>query len=251
MWFSPKHKHIFTYKQGEWLAFTTHAAESGHWDVVASVASGANGRVNTFRILANATNCSSGDTDGFDGMGTDGVDLLNGPVTFDWTGSWEAFETAGQEDVWVPQGTHRLLFCADSDEFNLNYIRIYTPIPTPAPTPVPTMAPTFAPTVPEDSASQYTWIYIAVSKKVLRWWRSFVEIVFFSCRMRNVHVCIGGSLRRWTCGGSGHNDKSLAFSPGSTMLYCLLSGKCVVLDICETRGSLCIHSKSRELYTLS
>lgn len=148
--------------QGEWLAFTSHAEEGGFWDVGASVASGANGTI-VFRILVNATNCSSIDTDGFDGLGSEGVDLLDGPVYSDFTDSWEAFYLAAREDIWVPEGTHRVFFCSDSALFNLNYLRFYTPMPTPAPTPVPSPAPTNAPTLPDDDGVDTKWIYISVS----------------------------------------------------------------------------------------
>lgn len=148
--------------QGEWLAYTAYAEAGGFWDVIASVASGNEESENTFRILANATNCSSAATDGWNGMGN-GVDLLDGPATFGYTGSWEAFTQAGAQDVWVPAGTHRILFCAESAAFNLNYLRVYTPVPTPAPTLAPTNMPTGAPTVSDEDGGGFTWIYIAVS----------------------------------------------------------------------------------------
>lgn len=148
--------------QGEWLAFTSRAEEGGFWDVGASVASGINGSTIEFRLLVNATNCSSPETDGFNGLG-DGIDLLGGPVMHGDTGSWEAFEMATREEVWVPKGDHRVLFCSDSDFFNLNYLRIWTPAPTPAPTQVPTPAPTPAPQVPGDDGDDTKWIYISVS----------------------------------------------------------------------------------------
>lgn len=130
----------------------------------ASVASGANGTDIVFRILVNATNCSSLETDGFDGLGSEGVDLLDGPMFYGYTGSWEEFHMAARADVWVPEGTHRVLFCADSDFFNLNYLRFFTPMPTPAPTPVPSPAPTNAPSVPDDDGVDTKWIYISVSQ---------------------------------------------------------------------------------------
>lgn len=151
-----------TVEQGEWLVYTAYVAEGGFWDVMASVASGDEASANRFRILANATNCSSVNTDGWNGIG-DGVDLLNGPATFGFTGSWETFKYEGAEDVWVPAGTHRILFCADSANFNLNYLRVYIPVPTPAPTIAPTNMPTRAPTGPKDDGSRYTWIYVSVS----------------------------------------------------------------------------------------
>lgn len=149
--------------QGEWLAFTARAEEAGFWDVGASVASGLNGSTTEFRILVNATNCSSPDTDGLNGLGDEGVDLLNGPLSSGWTGSWEAFETVYKEEVYVREGTHRFLFCADRGAFNLNYLRVWTPMPTPAPTIAPTIAPTPAPQVPSDDGVDTKWIYIGVS----------------------------------------------------------------------------------------
>lgn len=152
--------------QGEWLAFSSKAEEAGFWDVGASVAVGVNGSSISYRVLVNATNCSSAETDGYDGLGSVGVDLLNGPVYYEYTGSWEAFEMAMREDVWVPQGEHRILFCADSGLFNLNYLRFWTPTPTPAPTPVPSPAPTAAPQVPSEEGDDTKWIYISVSQSV-------------------------------------------------------------------------------------
>lgn len=150
-------------KQGEWLAYTSYAEEAGYWDVMASVASGVENSVNTFRILANATNCTTVTANGTDGMGASGVDLLGGPASFGYTGSWEAFTLTGAEEVWIPAGTHRILFCVDSAMFNFNYLRVYIPVPTPAPTMAPTPVPTAAPIMPEDSESFFTWIYISVS----------------------------------------------------------------------------------------
>lgn len=196
-------------KQGEWLAFTARAEQGGFWDVVASVASGNDGSENTFRILANATNCSSPDTDGLDGMGS-GVDLLNGPHTFGYTGSWEAFSQAGAEGVWVPAGNHRILFCADSEAFNLDYLRFYTPTPTPAPTPVPTRSPTMAPVVPDATGGRFTWVYISVSARGISAMNLYVKIlhifvlsyVFLSPQLLVVfgqRVSSGeGDVRRWS-----------------------------------------------------
>ncbi|CAN0402884.1 unnamed protein product, partial [Laminaria digitata] len=161
---NPAHgQYIGNWAPGEWLAFSSKAEEAGFWDVGASVAIGINGSSISYRVLVNATNCSSADTDGYDGLGSAGVDLLNGPVSYEYTGSWEAFEMAMKEDVWVPQGEHRVLFCADSGLFNLNYLRFWTPTPTPAPTPVPSPAPTAAPQVPSDEGDDSKWIYISVS----------------------------------------------------------------------------------------
>ena len=140
--------------QGEWLAFSSRAEEAGFWDVGASVAVGFNGSSISYRLLVNATNCSSAETDGYDGLGSVGVDLLNGPVQYEYTGSWEAFEMAMKEEVWVPQGEHRVLFCADSGLFNLNYLRFWTPTPTPAPTPVPSPAPTACLLYTSDAADE-------------------------------------------------------------------------------------------------
>lgn len=150
-------------KQGEWLSYTAYAEVAGHWDVVASVASGVENSVNTFRILANATNCTTMTANGTDGMGATGVDLLGGPASFGYTGSWEAFTLTGAEEVWIPAGTHRILFCVDTPMFNLNYLRVYIPVPTPAPTMAPTPVPTAAPIMPDDSGSPFTLIYISVS----------------------------------------------------------------------------------------
>lgn len=116
-----------------------------------------------FRILVNATNCSTTDSDGYDGLGSQGVDLLDGPVYFGYTGGWEAFQMASREQVWVPQGTHRVLFCSDSGLFNMNYLRFWTPMPTPAPTQVPTPVPTLAPQVQSDDGVGTKWIYVSVS----------------------------------------------------------------------------------------
>lgn len=149
--------------QGEWLSFTSKAEVGGFWDVGASVASGSNGTLIEFRILVNATNCSSAETDGFDGLGSEGVDLLNGPVRHGYTGSWEAFEVASKPDVFVPEGNHRVLFCADGGIFNLNYLWFWTPNPTPAPTPVPSPAPTGAPQASSNVGIDNKWIYISVS----------------------------------------------------------------------------------------
>lgn len=149
--------------QGEWLAFTSRAEDAGYWDVGASIASGSNGTNVQFRLLVNATNCSSAETDGFDGLGSAGVDLLGGPVSQGFTGSWEAFQMAYKEDVWVPQGNHRVLFCADTGLFNLNYLRFWTPTPTPAPTPSPSPAPTAAPQVPSSDGLDTKWIVMSVS----------------------------------------------------------------------------------------
>lgn len=142
--------------QGEWFAFTCYAEEAGIWDVMASVAAGENNDPHAFRILVNATDCND-DTE-------DVVDLLDETITFSYTGSWEAFELWGKRDVWVPAGTHRLLFCAESGGFNLDYLRIFTPVPTPVPTPSPTVAHTPTPVMPEDTGGGYTWIYISVRK---------------------------------------------------------------------------------------
>lgn len=131
------------------------------------MAVGVNGSSISYRLLVNATNCSSAETDGYDGLGSVGIDLLNGPVYYEYTGSWEAFEMAMREEVWVPQGEHRVLFCADSGLFNLNYLRFWTPTPTPAPTPVPSPAPTAAPQVPSDEGSDTKWIYISVSQSCI------------------------------------------------------------------------------------
>ncbi|CAN0582036.1 unnamed protein product, partial [Ectocarpus sp. 12 AP-2014] len=109
---------------GEWVAFTARADEAAFWDVGASVASGLNGTTVQFRILVNATNCSSAATDGLNGLGDTGVDLLNGPLFAGYTGSWEAFEMVYKEEVYVPEGTHRVLFCADDGIFNMNFLRV-------------------------------------------------------------------------------------------------------------------------------
>lgn len=155
---------FFLFPQGEWLAFTAVADEPDFWEVGASVASGLNGTTVEFRILVNATNCSTPATDGFDGLGGEGVDLLNGPLLGGFTGSWEAFEMISKEEVYVPQGTHRFLFCSDAGVFNLNFLRVWTPAPTLAPTMAPTVAPTPAPTAPSDDSGVDTkWIYIGVS----------------------------------------------------------------------------------------
>lgn len=164
----------------------------------ASIASGFNGTEIEFRLLANATNCSSIDTDGMNGLGDDGVDLLNGPLSLGFTGSWEAFEEVYKEDVFVPLGTHRLLFCADSGVFNLNYLRVWTHVPTPAPTMAPTIAPTPAPTVAsaDDGGLGTRWIYIGVSnEKDWLCWGGVWCLVF---------LCAGGwvgGLRSGVVGG--------------------------------------------------
>ena len=149
--------------QGEWLAFTSKADQAGYWDFGASIASGAENVTIEFRILVDADNCSLPETDGFNGLGTEGFDLLDGPLSLTETGSWEAFVLASKEDVWVEEGEHRLLFCADSGMFNLNYLWFFTPNPTPSPTPAPTLAPTPAPQVPSDPGPNIDWIYLAVS----------------------------------------------------------------------------------------
>lgn len=158
-------------EQGEWIAFTARAKEGDFWHVGASIASGLNGTSVDFRLLVNATNCSTVDTDGMNGLGDDGVDLLNGPLSLGYTGSWEAFDEVYKEEVFVPQGTHRVLFCADSGVFNLNYLRVWTPAPTPAPTMAPTIAPTPAPTVAsdDDGGLGTRWIYIGVSPRGWPW----------------------------------------------------------------------------------
>ena len=122
----------------------------------ASIASGLNGSTTEFRILVNATDCS--------GLGDEGVDLLNGPLFGEFTGSWEAFVTVYKEEVYVPEGTHRFLFCADGGVFNMNYLRVWTPAPTLAPTMAPTVAPTPAPQAPKDDSIDTKWIYIGVSR---------------------------------------------------------------------------------------
>lgn len=156
---------VYTFSlQGEWLAFTARAEEAGFWDVGASVASGLNGTTVEFRILVNATNCSTADTDGLDGLGDQGVDLLNGPLSGGFTGSWEAFEMILKEEVYVPQGTHRFLFCSDAGVFNMNFLRVWTPEATLAPTMAPTLAPTPAPLVPSDDGLDTKWIFIGVSR---------------------------------------------------------------------------------------
>ncbi|CAM9493067.1 unnamed protein product [Scytosiphon promiscuus] len=153
---------------GEWLAFTARAEEAAFWHVGASIASGLNGTSVEFRMLVNATNCSTVDTDGMNGLGDEGVDLLNGPLSLGYTGSWEAFEEVYKEEVFVPLGTHRFLFCADDGVFNLNFLRVWTPAPTPAPTMAPTIAPTAAPTVVSDDDGLGTrWIYIGVASALV------------------------------------------------------------------------------------
>eukprot|EP00903_Cladosiphon_okamuranus_P010049 g9528.t1 len=165
---NPSHGHYVGYwEAGEWLAFTARAEESGFWYVGASIASGLNGTTIEFRILVNATNCSTASTDGFDGLGDEGVDLLNGPLLGGYTGSWEAFETVAREEVYVPQGTHRFLFCSDAGVFNVNYLRVWTPRPTLAPTMAPTLAPTPAPMAPGDGGFDTKWIYIGVGTAVV------------------------------------------------------------------------------------
>lgn len=129
--------------------------------MAASIASGAENISIEFRILVNASNCSLPETDGFNGLGAEGVDLLDGPLTFSETGSWDAFELMMKIDVWVPQGDHRVMFCADSGSFNLNYLWFFTPNPTPVPTPSPTPVPTAAPQVPSKKPNT-SWIYAAV-----------------------------------------------------------------------------------------
>ncbi|CAM9866586.1 unnamed protein product, partial [Hapterophycus canaliculatus] len=165
---NPSNGHYVGHWQtGEWVAFTARAEEASFWNVGASIASGHNGTSIDFRLLVNATNCSTISTDGMNGLGDEGVDLLNGPLSHGYTGSWEAFEEVFKDDVFVPQGTHRFLFCADAGLFNLNYLRVWTPMPTPAPTMAPTVAPSPAPTVLSDDGGLGTrWIYIGVSDAV-------------------------------------------------------------------------------------
>lgn len=115
----------------------------------------------------NATNCSTAATDGVDGLGEAGVDLLNGPLFGGFTGSWEAFEMIVKEEVYVPQGTHRFLFCSDGGVFNMNFLRVWTPAPTLAPTMAPTIAPTPAPVVPSEDGFDTKWIYIGVSRSAV------------------------------------------------------------------------------------
>ncbi|CAM9253362.1 unnamed protein product [Ectocarpus fasciculatus] len=165
---NPSNGHYVGYwDTGEWLAFTARADESAFWDVGASVASGLNGTTVQFRVLVNATNCSSAATDGLDGLGDTGVDLLNGPLFAGYTGSWEAFEMVYKEEVYVPEGTHRFLFCADDGIFNMNFLRVWTPTPTPAPTMAPTVAPTPAPVAPSNDGGDTKWIYIGVAGAVV------------------------------------------------------------------------------------
>ncbi|CAM9938987.1 unnamed protein product [Ectocarpus sp. 8 AP-2014] len=165
---NPSNGHYVGYwDTGEWIAFTARADEAAFWDVGASVASGLNGTTVQFRILVNATNCSSAATDGLDGLGDTGVDLLNGPLFAGYTGSWEAFEMVYKEEVYVPEGTHRVLFCADDGIFNMNFLRVWTPTPTPAPTMAPTVALTAAPVVPSDDGVDTKWIYIGVAGAVV------------------------------------------------------------------------------------
>lgn len=71
-----------------------------------------------------------------------------------------------KEEVYVPQGTHRFLFCSDRGVFNMNYLRVWTPAPTLAPTMAPTPAPTPAPVVPGDDGLDTKWIYIGVGRLV-------------------------------------------------------------------------------------
>lgn len=150
----------------EWVAWTAQAGEGAFWDVGASIASGMNGTSIEFRILVNATNCSSAVTDGWNGLGDNGVDLLGGPLLHEFTGSWEAFEMVTKEEVYVPAGTHRFLFCADDGFFNMNFLRVWTPAPTLAPTMAPTVAPTPAPQAPSDDGLGIKWIYIGVREFV-------------------------------------------------------------------------------------
>lgn len=67
-----------------------------------------------------------------------------------------------KEEVYVPAGTHRFLFCADDGVFNMNFLRVWTPAPTLAPTIAPTIAPTPAPQAPKDDGLNVKWIYIGV-----------------------------------------------------------------------------------------
>ena len=180
----------FFFPQGEWLAFTARAEESSFWDVGASIASGLNGTSVEFRVLVNATNCSTPDTDGFDGLGDLGVDLLNGPLLGGYTGSWEAFEMIVKEEVYVPEGTHRFLFCADDGVFNLNFLRVWVPEPTLAPTMAPTPAPTPAPVAPSDDGFDTKWIYIGVRVNSLFIWSNRFKLVHFCCSIR----CFVGAL---------------------------------------------------------
>lgn len=151
--------------QGDWLAFTSYAPEGGYWDVAASVSAGLEDVNGSFRILVNATDCSSVGTSGESGTG-DAVDLLGGAMSVGHTGTWETFVLVGKADVWVPAGSHRVLFCADSEWLNLDYLRIYTPDPTPAPTLAPTIAPTPSPVAPPSTADQFSWLYISVSRRL-------------------------------------------------------------------------------------
>ncbi|CAM9229006.1 unnamed protein product [Discosporangium mesarthrocarpum] len=130
------------WEEGEWLSFTA-TAEEGYWDVLTSVASGERNNTHTFRIILNSTECQATAEELLD---RGGLDLLGGSMSFDFTGSWEAFVPVVAMDVWVPAGTHRVVFCSEGSLFNLDYLRIYdiesTPTPTTVPTPYPTPTPT-------------------------------------------------------------------------------------------------------------
>lgn len=168
--------------------------------MAASIASGEANTSIEFRILVNASNCSLPETDGFNGLGAEGVDLLDGPLTYTETGSWEAFELMMKSDVWVPQGDHRVMFCADSGSFNLNYLWFFTPNPTPAPTPSPTPVPTAAPQVPSKKKPDTDWIYAAVGAvRDICYVIMFYNIPYHDTCTRANDICTAPALSRYLC----------------------------------------------------